>query len=306
MSAPSAPSAPRAPAASRAPDGARGAARARRWCLAAGRHRAAVAGGAVTLLLALFCGVGPQLALAFGLDATTMNFELGGAPPSWQHWFGTDPQGRDLMVRVMVGGRIALAVAALTTGIAVVIGVLWGTVAAYAGGAMDFIMMRIVDALYGLPTVALVIVAMAALGSRSLALLFAVLAAISWLSLARVVRAQVRGLRERPFVEAARVLGASPARIALRHIVPNTAGIVIVYATLALPHVMLAEAFLSFLGLGVQAPLASLGTLVTEGSAQLLVYPWLLAFPGLLMAALVLSLNFLGDGLRDALGRRSR
>lgn len=265
-----------------------------------------LAGGAVALALVLFCFLGPALASAAGLDATTMDLTLGSRPPSWRHWFGTDLQGRDLLVRVMVGGRIALTVAAITTGIAVMIGVLWGSLAAYAGGALDFAMMRVVDALYGLPTVALVIVVIAATGSRSLVLLFAVLAGISWLTLARIVRARVRTLAREPFIDAARALGASPARILLRHLVPNTYGVVAVYATLALPHVVLAESFLSFLGLGVQAPLASLGTLVAEGSAQLLAFPWLLAFPGAMMAALVLALSFLGDGLRDVVAGRRR
>lgn len=277
--------------------------RAWRWLR---RHRKVSLAGAVVVALVGFCALGPALAARFGLDATTMDLTLGGTPPSWRHWLGTDLQGRDLMVRVMLGGRVALGVAAVTTAIAVAIGVTWGSIAAYAGGAIDFAMMRVVDALYGLPTVALVIVVMAMVGSRSVVLLFAVLAAISWLSLARVVRAHVRGLRAQPFLEAARGLGASPARVLWRHVVPNAVGLVVVYATLAVPHVIVAEAFLSFLGLGVQAPRASLGTLVTEGTAQLLVFPWLLVGPGALMAALVLSLSFLGDGLRDALGGRGR
>jgi oligopeptide transport system permease protein len=262
---------------------------------------------ALTALLGLiaFCALGPPLAARFDVDATTMHHELGGAPPSRAHWFGTDAQGRDLMVRVMEGGRIALAVAALATALTVAIGVVYGAVAASLGGALDYAMMRVVDALYGLPTVALALVVMAALDSRSLALLLAVLAASSWLTLARVVRAQVRALRQQDFVEAARALGASPARIALRHIAPNSAGIVVVYATLMLPQLMIAEAFLSFLGLGVQPPHMSLGGLVTEGSSQLLAAPWMLVFPGLCMAALVLALTFVGDGLRDALDPRA-
>jgi oligopeptide transport system permease protein len=161
------------------------------------RHRMALAAAAIFVLVVGFCLLGPWLAAAFGLDATTMSYDLGGTPPSTAHWFGTDPQGRDLMVRVMIGGRIALTVAGLTTAIAVVVGVTYGAVAAYVGGALDYVMMRVVDALYGLPTIALVIVVMAVLDSRGLTLLFAVLAAISWLTLARVVRAQVRSLRDR-------------------------------------------------------------------------------------------------------------
>jgi oligopeptide transport system permease protein len=213
---------------------------------------------------------------------------------------GTDAQGRDLLVRVLIGGRIALGIAAISTALAVGLGALYGALAAYAGGGVDAVMMRLVDALYGVPTAALVIVVMATFDSRSLLLLVALLAATSWLSLARVVRAHVRGLRQRDFVLAAHALGASPARILLRHLLPNTAGLVIVYAAAALPQLLVAEAFLSFLGLGVQAPLASLGTLVVEGTAQLLVAPWMLLGPGLVLAALVLALLLLGDGLRDA------
>jgi oligopeptide transport system permease protein len=205
-----------------------------------------------------------------------------------------------MLVRVMVGGQIAILVAIVTTAIAVAIGVSYGAVAAYAGGAIDNAMMRIVDALYGFPTLVLVIVVMAVTGSRSLLALFALIGAISWLTMARITRGQVLSLRHREFVEAARALGVPPARILVRHILPSAAGPVIVYATLALPQVMLTEALLSFLGLGVQAPLASWGTLVTEGSSQIVVYPWLLVFPGAVMGVAILALNFIGDGLRDA------
>jgi oligopeptide transport system permease protein len=201
---------------------------------------------------------------------------------------------------VLIGGRLALGIAALCTGLAVTFGAIYGALAAYAGGLVDAAMMRAVDALYGVPIAALVIVAMATLDTRSLLLLVALLAATSWLSLARVVRAQVRGLLQRDFVLAAHALGASPLRILARHLLPNTFGLVIVYAAAALPQLLVAEAFLSFLGLGVQAPLASLGTLVVEGTAQLLVAPWMLLGPGLVLAALVLALLLLGDGLRDA------
>jgi oligopeptide transport system permease protein len=211
-----------------------------------------------------------------------------------------------MLVRVLIGGRIALVVAFVATTVALVIGVAYGAAAAYAGGWIDYLMMRLVDVLYGFPTVAFIIVIMAVLGTRSLVVLFALIGAISWLTMARIVRGQVLGLRHREFVEAARALGASPARILIRHIIPNTAGPVIVYATLALPGVMLTEAFLSYLGLGVQAPLASWGTLVTEGSSQILVYPWMLLCPGVVMAVTVIALNFLGDGLRDALDPRTR
>ena len=261
------------------------------------RHRLAVVALALFAAIAVACYLGPLLS---GHDATAIDTRLGATPPSWAHWFGTDTLGRDMLVRTLIGGRIALLVAVVTTVIALVIGVTWGATAAYAGGRVDDAMMRIVDALYGFPTVVLVIVVMSVLGTKSLVALFALIGAISWLTMARITRGQVLSLRHREFVEAARALGAPPARILFRHILPNAIGPIIVYATLALPQVMLTEAFLSFLGLGVQAPLASWGTLVTEGSSQIVVYPWLLACPGIVMALTVMALNFIGDGLRDA------
>ncbi len=270
------------------------------------QHRLAVACGALVLAIAVACIVGPWIAAAFGLDATTIDARLGATPPSSAHWLGTDTLGRDMLVRVMIGGRIALLVALVTTSVALVIGVAYGAIAAYAGGLVDEVMMRVVDALYGFPTVVFIIVVMSVLGTRSLVALFALIGGISWLTMARIVRGQVLGLARREFVEAARASGASPTRIVLRHVLPNAAGPVIVYATLALPQVMLTEAFLSFLGLGVQAPLASWGTLVTEGSSQILVYPWLLIGPGVTMALAILCLNFVGDGLRDALDPHTR
>ncbi len=270
------------------------------------KNRMAVACGIVFLAIVAFCYLGPFVAEACGVDATTIDTVRGASSPSWSHWFGTDTLGRDMLVRVMIGGRIAILVATITTVIALVIGVTWGATAAYAGGHVDNVMMRIVDALYGFPTVVLVIVVMSVFETRSLAALFALIGAISWLTMARITRGQVIALRHREFVEAARALGVPSARIIFRHVLPNAAGPVIVYATLALPQVMLTEAFLSFLGLGVQAPLASWGTLVTEGSSQIIVYPWLLAFPGIAMALTIMSLNFLGDGLRDALDPQTR
>ena len=259
----------------------------------------------VALAIIVAC-VGPWVAAAAGIDGTTIDARLGATPPSAAHWFGTDTLGRDMLVRVMIGGRIALLVAVVTTTVALVIGVTYGAVAAYAGGAVDEIMMRIVDALYGFPTLVFVIVVMSVLGTRSLVALFALIGAISWLTMARIVRGQVLALKHREFVEAARAIGVPAHRIIARHVLPNAAGPVIVYATLALPQVMLTEAFLSFLGLGVQAPLASWGTLVTEGSSQILVYPWLLVAPGVAMGLAVMALNFLGDGLRDALDPHAR
>jgi oligopeptide transport system permease protein len=265
------------------------------------RNKMAVVCGSIFIAIVLFCYLGPVIAGLFGLDPTTIDARLGARPPSWSHWFGTDTLGRDMFVRVMIGGRIAILVAVVTTSIALVIGVTYGAIAAYAGGRVDNVMMRIVDTLYGLPTIVFIIVVMATFNTHSLLALFALIGSISWLTMARIVRGQVLSIRHREFVEAARALGVSPARILARHIVPNALGPVIVYATLALPQVMLTEAFLSFLGLGVQAPLASWGTLVTEGSSQIVVYPWMLVYPGIVMAITIMSLNFLGDGLRDAI-----
>jgi oligopeptide transport system permease protein len=273
----------------------------RRWR----QNRMAAACGFVFLGVALACILGPLVAGAAGLDGTTIDTRLGATPPAGAHWFGTDTLGRDMLVRVMIGGRIAIAIALVTTVIAVAIGVTYGAIAAYAGGRVDNLMMRIVDALYGLPTIVFIIVVMAVTGTRSVVALFALIAAISWLTLARITRGQVLALRQREFVEAARALGAPPGRILARHVLPSAAGPVIVYATLAVPQVMITEAFLSFLGLGVQAPLASWGTLVTEGSSQIVVYPWLLVCPGAAMALAILTLNFIGDGLRDAFDPRA-
>jgi oligopeptide transport system permease protein len=268
--------------------------------------RLAAASAALLGLVALGCAIGPPIAGAFGVDATTIDVARGATPPSWSHWLGTDTLGRDLLVRILIGGRIALAVGAVATAIAVAIGVTWGAIAGYAGGWLDGLMMRIVDALYGFPTVVLVIVVAAATGTRSLVALVALIGAISWLTVARITRGQVLLLRHREFALAARAAGAHPARLVLRHLLPNAAGPVIVYATLALPQVMLVEALLSFLGLGVGAPLASWGTLVTEGGSHIVVYPWLLIFPGAAMALTVLALSFLGDALRDALDPQAR
>jgi oligopeptide transport system permease protein len=270
------------------------------------RHKLAVVCGAIFIAVALVCYFGPFIASLFGLDGTTIDANLGAHPPSWSHWFGTDTLGRDMFVRVMVGGQIAILVAVVTTSIALVIGVTYGAISAYAGGRVDNVMMRVVDTLYGLPTIVFIIVVMATFDTHSLPALFALIGAISWLTMARIVRGQVLSIRHREYVEAARALGAPTSRILFRHIVPNALGPVIVYATLALPQVMLTEAFLSFLGLGVQAPRASWGTLVTEGSSQIVVYPWMLVYPGVVMAITVISLNFLGDGLRDALDPHTR
>ncbi|MBI4508677.1 MAG: ABC transporter permease [Deltaproteobacteria bacterium] len=271
------------------------------------KNRMALACGALFLLISMFSFVGPLAAKALlGVDGKTQDVLLGAAPPSWRHWLGTDALGRDLLVRAMDGGRIAISVGLLAAGIALLIGVTWGAVAAYVGGKVDEVMMRIVDAMYSLPSTLFVIVVMAMFETRSIYWLFGLIGAVSWLTMARIVRGQVLSLRHREFVEAARALGVPPLRIIVGHVIPNTLGPVIVYTTLTIPGVMLQEAFLSFLGLGVQAPRASWGTLVAEGAQQMLVYPWILLGPGLLMTVTILCLNFLGDGLRDALDPQAR
>jgi oligopeptide transport system permease protein len=279
------------------------------------KNRMALICGWTFLAVCAFCFVGPPIIeWTRGIDPTTPNVDLGPAPPSWTHWFGTDALGRDLLVRTMIGGRIAIGVGMLATMVAIVVGVSWGAIAAYAGGKTDEVMMRIVDILYGFPRVVFIIVISSALSGvealaspmRQLFLLFALIGAISWLNMARIVRGQVLSLRNLDFVDAARAIGAPGRRIVFKHIVPNTLGLVIVYATLSIPGVMLTEAFLSFLGIGVQAPLASWGTLVTEGATQIAVYPWTLIAPGLVMSITIFSLNFLGDGLRDALDPQMR
>jgi oligopeptide transport system permease protein len=270
------------------------------------KNRAAIVSLWVFAGIVVACLIGPVIGGWLGIDATTINTKISGQSPSGSHWFGTDTLGRDMLMRTLTGGRIAITVALVSTLVALFIGVSWGAIAAYAGGRIDFVMMRIVDVLYGFPTVAFVIVIMAVLGTNSLFVLFALIGGISWLTMARIARGAVLSLRNREFVEAARAIGVTPLRILFRHILPNASGPIIIYATLALPAVMLTEAFLSFLGLGVQAPLASWGTLVTEGSSQILVYPWLLVFPAMVMSTTILCLNFVGDGLRDALDPREQ
>jgi oligopeptide transport system permease protein len=263
-------------------------------------NRAALVCAALVAAIAVVVALGPPIAGAFGLDATTQDALLGPTPPSLAHPLGTDLLGRDLLVRTLEGGRVALRVGLLAALVAVALGVAWGGTAGLAGGRTDEAMMRVVDILYSLPQLVFVIVVMAVVSSRSELLLCLLVGSVSWLTLARVVRAQVLALRSSDLVVAARALGAGGARVLLRHILPNAAGTIVVYASLLVPSAMLQEAFLSFLGLGVPAPRASWGTLVQEGVAELLVHPWLLAGPGVVMATTILALNFVGDGLRDA------
>jgi ABC-type dipeptide/oligopeptide/nickel transport system permease subunit len=241
-------------------------------------------------------------------------------PPNAQHWFGTDEHGRDVLSRVLYGAQISLLVGFVGALVSLVIGVLWGAIAGSAGGGVDNVMMRIVDVLYSVPSIIFVIVLLTTVGEAlkqtalvknspvlgkdlRLLILFVCLGAISWLTMARIVRGQVLSLRTRPFVDASRALGASPLRILARHIIPNVFSVVIVYLTLTVPSIVLYESFLSFLGLGVQPPMASWGTLISEGVDQInaiRIYWWMIVFPGGVLVSTLLALNFLGDGLRDA------
>jgi oligopeptide transport system permease protein len=271
------------------------------------KNRMAIACGAIFLFMCAFSFAGPLLARWIGgLDGLSQDARLGATGPSWSHWFGTDQLGRDMLVRTMQGGQIAILIAMVATLMSVVIGVTYGSIAGYAGGKTDEAMMRFVDVMYAFPTLVFVIVIAAVLDSKSIFLLFALIGGISWLTMARIVRGQVLSLAHREFVEAARCLGASTPRILFRHIVPNTLGPVVVYATATMPGVMLTEAFLSFLGVGVQAPKASWGTLVSEGAGVIAVYPWMLVGPGIIMSVTIFALNFLGDGLRDAFDPQMR
>ena len=237
-------------------------------------------------------------------DYAFQNLDLGPSPPSAEHWLGTDTLGRDLLTRMMYGSRVSLMVGFLATIVALSIGVTWGTVAGFAGGKTDTIMMRIVDILYGIPFIIFVILLMVIFG-RNLILLFMAIGAVEWLTMARIVRSQVMSLSKQEFILAAQAMGVGKIGIIYKHLIPNTIGPVIVYATLTVPQIMLLEAFLSFLGLGVQAPLSSWGLLIRDGAVSMEEYWWLLIFPSLAFSLTLFSLNFIGDGLRDALDPRT-
>ena len=218
-------------------------------------------------------------------------------------WFGTDDLGRDLFVRTMMGVRVTLLVAIVASLVSLVIGVLYGAIAGYAGGRVDAVMMRFVDTLYAMPFIFFVILLMVVF-ERNFLLIFVAIGAINWLDMARIVRGQTLSLKEREFVEAARLNGVPPMQIILRHIAPNLIGVVIVYITLTIPQAILVESFLSFMGLGVQEPQTSLGALVNDGAKQMEAAPWTLLIPGGLLALILLCFNFLGDGLRDLFDAR--
>lgn len=265
------------------------------------RNKLAVAGGVMLLALSLLCVVGPWFS-PYGYEEQNLGNAF--APPGGAHWLGTDQLGRDLLVRLLYGGRISLGVGLCATFVALTIGVVYGAVSGYAGGRTDSVMMRLVDIVYALPFTIFVILLMVFFG-RNIILLFVAIGAVEWLTMARIVRGQIMSLKKMEFIEAARALGYSHSRIIFRHLLPNALGPIIVYTTLTIPGVMLLEAFLSFLGLGVQPPMSSWGTLIKDGAEKMEEYWWLLVFPGGVFSLTLFSLNFLGDGLRDALDVRA-
>ena len=265
------------------------------------KNHMAVAGGIFISLMILTSAFGPML-VQYGYQE--QNLELRESSPSAEHWLGTDKLGRDLLSRILYGGRISLTVGLVATAVSLTIGVLYGTIAGYCGGKTDAVMMRFVDILYALPFTIFVILLMVFFG-RDIRLMFLAIGAVEWLTMARIVRGQVLSLRKQEFIEACIALGLPMWKIIIRHLAPNVIGPVIVYSTLTIPAVMLLEALLSFLGLGVQEPMCSWGSLIKEGAEIMEEAPWLLLFPGVLFAMTLFSLNFLGDGLRDALDPRA-
>ncbi len=296
------------------------------------RNRLAVFGMVVMAVMIVAVIVGPAIiywATGYTYDLIPVERELVRAmPPSMSHWMGTDDAGRDILARVLQGGRISLMVGVISTTVSLVVGVSYGAIAGFFGGRIDNVMMRIVDIFYSIPYILIVIVLLSVFGGSGtpdwiktlseafggagnqalsqIFLLFFALGLVSWLTMARVVRGQILSLKNQEFVMAARATGVSNFGIVFRHLIPNALGPVIVYATLTVPSVMLTEAFLSFLGLGVQPPFASWGSLAADGIKNVAIFPWQLIFPGLTMAVTLFSLNFLGDGIRDALDPQTR
>ncbi|MFA7691414.1 MAG: ABC transporter permease [Candidatus Hydrogenedentales bacterium] len=263
-------------------------------------NRLALAGIVLLAVVVLLTVIVPWIT-PYGYE--TQDTALGASSPSPQHWLGTDILGRDLLTRLVYGGRVSLGVGFIATLVSVLIGIVYGALSGYAGGRTDMVMMRLVDILYALPFTVFVIILMVFFG-RNFIFLFVAIGAVEWLTTARIARGQTLSLRKSEFVQAAVVMGFSRARILFRHVIPNMLGPIIIYATLTVPRVMLLEAFLSFLGLGVQPPMSSWGLLIREGVETMEEYPWLLLFPGFLFTLTLFALNALGDGLRDALDPR--
>lgn len=268
------------------------------------RNKAAVASLVLLSVLVALALIGPLLWVH---DSTFIYRDKVQVPPTLTdlHIFGTDAQGRDLFARVLVGLRMSLMVGVVATFVSLIIGVTWGAVAGFVGGKVDQLMMRVVDILYSLPFIFFVIILMVVFG-RNIILIFVAIGAVEWLTMARIVRGQTIALKSMEFVEAAHAAGVSQGAIIRRHIVPNVLGPVVVYVTLTIPVVILAESFLSFLGLGVQEPLTSLGNLISNGARDMEIAPWTLIFPAATMMLTLFCFNFIGDGLRDAIDPKDR
>jgi oligopeptide transport system permease protein len=261
------------------------------------KNKAAVGGAIVLLILFILAALAPWIA---PYPYAYQNLDLGASPPSADHLLGTDILGRDLYSRILYGARISLLVGFVATTVALFIGVTWGLIAGYFGGKIDTVMMRIVDVLYGIPFIIFIILLMVVFG-RNLWLLFIAIGAVEWLTMARIVRGQVLSLKNQEFILAAQAMGVSNFSMFKRHLLPNILGPIAVYATLTIPQVMLLESFLSFLGLGIQPPMSSWGTLIKDGVESMEEHSWLLVYPGLTFTITLFALNFFGDGLRDAL-----
>ena len=277
------------------------------------RNRAAVVSIVILGVIALMAVFAPLLS-QYGYSDT--DYGAVSCAPNWwndpgvcnaggTHWFGTDNVGRDLFVRILYGARVSLSVGLAATLVSLMIGVAYGATAGYVGGRVDAVMMRFVDVLYSLPFIFFVIILMVAF-HRNFYLLFVAIGAVEWLTMARIVRGQALSIKEREYIEAARAAGVGTWGIIRRHVIPNLLGPVIVYVTLTIPAVILAESFLSFLGLGIQEPLTSWGVLIADGKEQMESYPWMLIFPCAFMAVTLFCFNFIGDGLRDALDPKDR
>lgn len=268
------------------------------------RNRAALASLVVVIVITLACVLAPWIS-PHPYDAVDWDRML--APPDWsaRYFFGTDANGRDLFVRTLYGGQVSLSIAAVATLVSLAIGVVWGAVAGFLGGRIDAAMMRIVDILYALPFVFFVIL-LTVIFTRNFLLMYVAIGAVSWLDMARIVRGQTLSLRRKEFVEAAEAGGVGSFDILRRHIIPNTLGPVAIYMTLTIPQVILIESFVSFLGLGVQEPSASWGTMINEGANVMEIASWALLYPATVLVVTLIALNFIGDGLRDALDPKDR
>lgn len=268
------------------------------------KNKATMASFVILTMIIALCIIGPEL-ISWNYD--DVDWDNMGTAPSWStgHLFGTDANGRDLLVRTLQGGQVSLMVGLLATIVSMMIGVIYGAIAGYLGGHIDSLMMRFVDILYALPFMFFVILLTVYFG-RSLWLIFIAIGAVEWLTMARIVRGQTLSIKQRSYIEAAKLSGASTLIIITKYIIPNLLGPVIIYATLMVPQVILFESFLSFLGLGVQEPMTSWGVLISEGAAEMESSPWMLIYPAMFLSLTLFSLNFIGDGLRDALDPKDR